>query len=225
MNSKIVEEPSYRDRKRVFRDRLQAAELLADKLSAYADGRALLLAIPSGGVPIGYTIARELNVAFDIAVVRKIQIPWNTEAGFGAVTWEGDIVLNEQLVEGLQLPSEVVGQCISRTQEVVHARLRKFRGNRPFPDLKGQTVIVVDDGLASGFTMLAAVRSVRRKSPKGITVAVPTASSTAVKLLEDGVDVLICPNIRGGPMFAVADAYMEWHDLSDEEVMSYLLKA
>jgi len=225
MNAKIVEEPGFRDRRRVFRDRLQAAELLAEKLSAHVDVRALLLAIPSGGVPIGYTIAKVLDLAFDIAVVRKIQIPWNTEAGFGAVTWEGDVILNDQLVEGLRLPSEVVGQCISRTQEVVHARLRKFRGDRPFPNLNGRTVIVVDDGLASGFTMLAAARSIRRRSPKGITVAVPTASSAAVELIADGVEELICPNIRGGPMFAVADAYMEWHDLSDEEVMDYLSKA
>jgi len=225
VNAKIVEEPSYRDRTHVFRDRLQAAELLAQKLSAYADVRALLLAIPSGGVPIGYIIAKELDVAFDIAVVRKIQIPWNTEAGFGAVTWEGDVVLNDRLVEGLKLSSEVMGQCVSRAQEVVQARIKKFRGDRPFPNVKGRTVVVVDDGLASGFTMLAAVRSIRRRSPKGITVAVPTASNTAVELLIDEVDELICPNIRGGPMFAVADAYMEWHDLSDKEVMGFLSKA
>jgi len=224
MNAKIVEEPSYRDRRGVFKDRLHAAELLAEKLSECTDAHVQLLAVPSGGVPIGYSIARELNVAFDIAVVRKIQIPWNTEAGFGAVTWEGDVVLNDQLVASLQLPSEVIRQCINKTQEVVLARLRKFRGNRPFPNLKGRTVIVVDDGLASGFTMLAAVRSIRRKAPKKVAVAVPTASMTAVELLADEVDQLICPNIRGGPTFAVADAYLEWHDLSDEEVMDYLSK-
>jgi len=184
----------------------------------------LLLAVPSGGVPIGYSIARELNIAFEIVVVRKIQIPWNTEVGFGAVTWEGDVVLNDQLVASLRLPSEVVRQCINQTREVVLARLRKFRGNRPFPNLKDQTVIVVDDGLASGFTMLAAVRSIRRKAPKRIAVAVPTASMTALELLADEVEGLICPNIRGGQVFAVADAYLEWHDLSDDEVMDYLSK-
>jgi len=224
MNAKIVEEASYRDRRYVFKDRLHAAKLLADKLSKCTDADALLLAVPSGGVPIGYRVAEKLNVALDIVVVRKIQIPWNTEAGFGAVTWEGDLVLNDQLVASLRLPSEVVMQCIRQAQEVVLARLRKFRGNRPFPNLMGRTVIVVDDGLASGFTMLAAARSIRRKSPKRIIVAVPTASSTAVELLADEVDELICLNIRGGPMFAVADAYLDWHDLSDEEVMGYLSK-
>jgi len=224
-HAKIVEEPSYRNRRGVFKDRLHAAKVLAEKLSGWSDGRILVLAVPSGGVPIGYGIARELDVAFDIAVVRKIQIPWNAEAGFGAVTWEGDAVLNGQLIASLHLPSEVVGQCINRTQEVVLARLRKFRGDRPFPNLKGRTVIVVDDGLASGFTMLAAVRSIRRKAPREIAVAVPTASMTALELLADEVEGLICPNIRGGQVFAVADAYMEWHDLSDDEVMDYLSKA
>lgn len=220
----IVEEPKYRNRNFVFRDRIHAAELLAGKLEKYASIRTLLLAIPSGGVPIGYTIARKLDIAFDMMVVRKIQIPWNTEAGFGAVTWEGDAILNEPLIASLRLPAEAIEQGIRQTREIVCARLKRFRGNRPFPDLKAKTVIVVDDGLASGFTMLAAAKSIRRCNPRRTIVAVPTASIGAIELLEDNVDELICLNIREGSVFAVADAYLNWHDLSDEEVMGYLDK-
>jgi len=220
----VIDEPAYRDKKFVFKDRLQAAEILAEKLRRCIDFNvgAQLLAVPSGGVPIGYVIAKRLNVAFDVIVVRKIQIPWNKEAGFGAVTWDGEVMLNERLVRSLGLGAETVERSILQARDSVRERVRKFRGDEPFPELKGLIVVLVDDGLASGFTMLAAVNCVRRRSPKGILVAVPTASSTAVELLEDKVDKLVCLNVRRGPIFAVADAYLNWHDLSDEEVMAYL---
>lgn len=222
---KIVDDPAYRNKNFVFKDRLHAAELLAGKLMKYADNLTLLLAIPSGGVPIGYVISRKLDIAFDVIVVRKIQIPWNAEAGFGAMTWEGDVILNEPLIASLRLPSEAVEQSIRKTREVIYARLKIFRGNRPFPNLKTRTVIVVDDGLASGFTMLAAVKSIRRGFPGKIIVAVPTASSTAIELLADSVDELICLNIRLGSMFAVADAYLNWRDVTDQEVIEFMSRA
>lgn len=103
--------------------------------------------------------------------------------------------------------------------------MRKFRGNRPFPDLNGKTVILVDDGLASGFTMLAAAKSIRNQHPEKIVIAVPTASAGAIELLASSVDELVCPNIRGGPIFAVADAYENWYDLSDDEVLELLRRS
>ena len=103
--------------------------------------------------------------------------------------------------------------------------MQKFRGNRPFPVLNGRTVILVDDGLASGFTMLAAVESIRTKQPEKIVVAVPTASAGAIELLASSVDELVCFNIRGGPIFAVADAYENWYDLSDDEVLELLRRS
>ena len=107
MTAKIIETPAYRDRVSVFRDRFQAGKLLADKLRKYADnGKVIVLAVPAGGVPVGYNVAKELAVPMDVIVVRKIQIPWNTEAGFGAITWDGKIVLNEGLVEQLDLTEE-----------------------------------------------------------------------------------------------------------------------
>ncbi|MBM5804887.1 MAG: phosphoribosyltransferase [Candidatus Verstraetearchaeota archaeon] len=219
----LIEEPAYRDKEYVFRDRLHAGELLSKKLQKHAGKEdVLVLAIPAGGVPVGCTVARELRVNFDVIVVRKIQVPWNTEAGFGALTWSGEVILNVPLLRRLGLGKEEVGVAVHKTNALVQERLRKFRGDRPLPDLKGKAVILVDDGLASGFTMLAAVRSVRKEEPKSVTVAVPTASLGAVGLLAPEVDEAVALNIRSGPIFAVADAYERWYDLSDEEVRGFL---
>lgn len=222
----IVEEPAYRDRELVFSDRLHAGGLLADKLRPYlAEGDVQLLAVPGGGVPVGYVVAEKLKVPLDIAVVRKIQIPWNTEAGFGAVTWDGRVLLNEPLAADLRLSIDVMEQCIARTREIVYERIRRFRGNRPFPNLTGKTVILIDDGLASGFTMLAAAQSVKTWHPKRRVVAVPTASVSALELLSEDVDELVCLNVRGARIFAVADAYGHWYDLSDDEVLEFLKRS
>jgi len=226
MASNVIDEPAYRDRRFVFKDRLHAGELLAIKLKGHVTKENVqLLAIPAGGVPVGYMVAKGLDVPLDVVVVRKVQIPWNPEAGFGAVAWDGTVILNEPLVRQLGLTTELIQLCISKTQEGVEERLEKFRGEKPPPDLRDKTVIMVDDGLASGFTMLAAVKSVRNQGPEKVIVAVPTASTSAVQLVVPSVDKLICLNIRGGPFFAVADAYQKWYDLSDEEVVEFLRRA
>jgi len=222
MPPRVLDVSEYRDRRFVFRDRLHAGELLATKLLSLDLERLQLLAIPSGGVPVGYAVAKKLHVPLDVIVVRKIQIPWNTEAGFGAVAWDGTLVLNEALVSILGLSTQVVQQCVSRTRDIIRERLRKFRGDRPMPDLKGKQIVLVDDGLASGFTMLVAVQSVKKTSPDRVMVAVPTASESAIELVAPSVDELLCLNIRSGPVFAVADAYEDWYDLSDEEVIDFL---
>jgi len=220
----LIEEPNFRDREFVFKDRLHAGELLVEKLQGVVKGPLQILAIPAGGVPVGYTVARILGAPVDVVVVRKIQIPWNPEAGFGAVAWDGTVIRNDRLVAQLGLSEEVIRESIAQTRRTVEARLRMFRGEKPLPNLRGRHVILVDDGLASGFTMLAAVKSVQQQSPKEVTVAVPTASVGAVELLAPTVDRLVCLNIRGGPVFAVADAYRNWYDLTDQEVRGYLKK-
>src|SRR4030067_3186065 len=131
MTSKIIENPVYRERVSVFRDRFQAGMLLADKLGEYAGKEnVIILAVPAGGVPVGYTVAKELAVPMDVVIVRKIQIPWNTEAGFGAITWDGKIVLNEGLIEQLDLTEEEIEMSILRTRKNVQERLRKLMGDR-----------------------------------------------------------------------------------------------
>ncbi len=220
MGGKLIEEIIYRNKIRVFEDRIHAGKLLAKKL-ANNNEDFILLAIPSGGVPVGYTISNALGMNFDLMVVRKLQIPWNIEAGFGAISWDGEVVLNEELTLHLGFTEDVIKGVIRDTLKGIKQRIMKLSGNKPFPNIKGKKVVIVDDGLASGYTMLAAIKSVQKRGAKKITVAVPTASASSIKLLLKNVDV-ICINVREGPYFAVADAYKVWYDLSDEEVIRYL---
>jgi len=225
MTGKIIEEPAYRERTFIFRDRFHAGQLLAKKLQKYtANRKVIVLAVPAGGVPVGYTIAKELCITMDVIIVRKLQIPWNTEAGFGALAWDGETVLNRDLVSHLRLTGMMIGEAILKTRKLVFERMKRYRGDKPLPDLRGKVVILVDDGLASGFTMLAAARSVRKREPEKVVIAVPTASAGAIKRLAAEVDETICLNVRSGPIFAVADAYMKWYDLTDEEVTDILEK-
>lgn len=226
MTAKIIDEPAYRERTFIFKDRFHAGDLLAENLRKYAGkGNVIVLAIPAGGVPVGYMVAKELRVPVEVAVVRKVQIPWNTEAGFGALTWDGEKVVNDYLVRRLGLTEKMIEESISKTKRIIRERLREFRADRPMPDLRGKSVILADDGLASGFTMLAAVKSVKKDKARRIVVAVPTASLGAIELLSTEVDGIVCLNVRSGPIFAVADAYRNWYDLADEEVTEILEKA
>ena len=222
--TKIIEMRELRNKNYVFRDRLHAGELLASKLKPYVGKDSVLLAIPSGGVPIGSTIAKELGLQMDLIIVRKLPIPYNTEAGFGSMSWNGEVKLNEKLVEQLQLSDHEINSIIRDVKSELDKRMEIFRGNRPFPELKGKTAIIVDDGLASGYTLLAAISSVKKLSPSRIIVAVPTASKNAVDLLAPYVDEIFCLNIRETKIFAVADAYQEWHDLTQQEVLKLLGK-
>lgn len=222
--AEIIEEKVLRNKNYVFRDRVHAGELLARKLEPYAEPSSMVLAIPSGGVPVGKVISKELGLPFDIIIVRKLPIPYNTEAGFGSVSWDGEIMLNERLVKQLQLGSEEVNRVIDDVKNELERRMERFRGKRPFPELKGITVIIVDDGLASGYTMLAAINSIKKRSPARIMVAVPTASKNALDLVSPYVDETFCLNFRETTVFAVADAYQEWHDLTEQEVLDLLKK-
>ncbi|MBU4374559.1 MAG: phosphoribosyltransferase [Euryarchaeota archaeon] len=217
---RLIEEISLRNKLHVFEDRTEAGRLLAEKLVQYKDSDGEVLGIPSGGVPVAKEIAASLNLHMDLMIVRKLQIPYNPEAGFGAMGLDGEVILNEGLLAELGLTEDEIRAQTENTKEVIKRRNLVFRKGRLFPSLKDRVVILVDDGLASGYTMLAAVRFVKRKMPGKIIVAVPTASKTTVELILHEVDELICLNVRHGISFAVADAYRNWYDLSDEEVLS-----
>jgi predicted phosphoribosyltransferase len=222
LTAKIVEYPELRDRTGVYRDRAEAGGYLAGELKEYArDPEVIALAVPAGGVPVGCEIARSLKVPFDVIITRKVQIPWSPEAGFDAVAWDGRCILNNELAEQLQLTNREQEKAVLEAKRNVEERLRKFRGDKPPPNLAGKTVILVDDGLASGYTMLASAKSVQKEA-KRVIVAVPTASFGAVELLQSEVDLIVCPNIRTDELFAVAEAYENWYDLTDKEVLELL---
>mgnify|MGYP001142845867 CR=1 FL=1 len=207
----------------IFKNRDEAGRKLSAELERLELRDAVVLAIPAGGVTVGKVVAETLDAPLDLIVVRKIKIPWNPEAGFGAVAPDGNVILNPEITPTLGLTDEEIERLAQETLEEVKRREGLFRGDRPEPNLKDKTVVLVDDGLATGYKMLAAARSVRKKNPKKVLVAVPTASGGAVKLLEPEVDQLISLYIHpSGELFAVASSYKEWHDLTDEEVLACL---
>ena len=221
--TEVVDEPIFRNRNHVFNDRLHAGELLAETLEDYRGKKdAYVLAIPAGGVQVASVVAKKLKIPLDLVVTRKIHVPWNKEAGFGAISWDGIVFLNEPLVASLGLTKKDIDRCVAEEKEIIMRRLKMFRGNRPFPDLKNKTAIIVDDGLASGFSMLTTVKAIERRGVKEMVVAVPTAPISAIKLIGPHADKIVCLNIRSGPFFAVADAYKVWYDLEDEDVMGIL---
>jgi predicted phosphoribosyltransferase len=222
MTATVIEDSTLSNRTGVYQDRDDAGEHLATSLEQFQGKDAIVLAIPSGGVPVGLAVSSRLELPFDLLIIRKIPIPGYTESGFGAVSLEGDMMLNEPLVRELGLTREEIEVLAKPVHEGLLARNRIFREDRPWPELAGKTVILVDDGLASGYTMLAAVRVVQRRKPSQIVVAVPTASASTIKLLATHVDTIFCPNIRSGYSFAVADAYRNWYDLDRIEVINLL---
>jgi len=218
----VIEAPALRDRIHVFRDRTDAGERLARMLSPYRETDALILAIPAGGVPVAAPIARALNLPLDVLVASKVLLPWTTEAGYGAVAFDGSVWINPDYVAHYGLDEATVKAGVAAAQQKVARRERRFRGDRPFPDLAGRTVILVDDGLAAGSTLRAALAALKKRQPAAIVIAVPTGHLESVRQLAREVDTLVCPNIRGGFSYAVADAYRHWHDESEEEVEAIL---
>ena len=225
MAATIIDDPLLRNRIGVFEDRDDAGEHLARALQQFRVTNAVVLAIPSGGVPVGLAVARSLELPFDLLIIRKIPIPGYTESGFGAVSLEGDLMPNEPLVRSLGLSADEIEELAGPVRVELQARNHLFRQDRPWPELKGRIAILVDDGLASGYTMLTAIHIVRRRKPAQVVVAVPTASASTVRLFAPQVDMIVCPNIRSGYSFAVADAYRNWYDLSREDVVDLLQRA
>ncbi len=189
-------------------------------LSSYSKTEAIALAIPAGGVPVAAAIAERLQIPLDVAVVSKITLPWNTEAGYGAVAFDGTMRLNEDLLPRLGLTEEQIERGIDETTQKVLRRVKRFRGERSFADLTKRRVILVDDGLASGFTMLVAIEALRKAGAQHLCVAVPTGHASSLPRMASEIEALYCANIRGGFSFAVADAYEEWTDVTEEEAIA-----
>lgn len=222
MTSNIIDLPEMREQTHVFQDRTHAGQVLARMLAADDKQAGIILAVPAGGVPIGVVMAEKTGLDFDVAVVSKITLPWNTEAGYGAVAFDGTVKLNKDLVRRVNLTAEDVKKGIEKTTAKVARRVKKLRGRKLFPDFGNRSAILVDDGLASGFTMRVAVAALRNAGAGRIVVAVPTGHRRSAEMIAREVEKLYCANIRGGLSYAVASAYRHWSDVAEEDVVKIL---
>ena len=192
--------------------------MLAGLLEPFRGSGAVVLAIPAGGWPVAAVIAGRLGLAQDVAVVSKITPSWNSEVGYGAVAFDGTARIDERLAAELGIGREERRRGAQAAQQKVSRRVTRLRGGDPAPRVEGRPVILVDDGLASGTTMLAAIEAVERLKPEGITVAVPTAHLEAARRVAGRVEALYVANLRSEPRFAVAAAYESWRDVTDREI-------
>jgi putative phosphoribosyl transferase len=215
-----LETRSLRGR-RLFENRKDAGELLAGCLAEYRDKNAIVLGIPRGGLPVAAEVAHGLNAELDIIVARKLGSPVSAELALGAVTANGGRYLNEEIIRELQVSHEYIEQVTEAQREDARRREERFRGARPAPELKGRVVILVDDGLATGATMRAAVRSVRKAKPARLVVAVPVAPQQTCAQLREEADEVVCP-YQPDPFWAIGLFYGDFEQVEDEAVAKLL---
>jgi predicted phosphoribosyltransferase len=205
-----------------FRDRFQAGRYLAEELGRYQGrGDVVVLALPRGGVPVAFEVARALDASLDIFVVRKLGVPGHEELAFGAIS-SGDVrVLNHDVVRSLSLARDLIELVSARERKELERRENAYRDGGPPLDVDGRTVILVDDGLATGATMLAAVRALRQQNPREVVVAVPVASRQACDEFRAEVDDIVCA-ATPEPFYAVGEWYENFTQTTDEEVRNLL---
>jgi putative phosphoribosyl transferase len=206
-------------------NRIEAGRLLADALQSYAGGSdVLILALPRGGVPVAFEVARKLNVPLDLMLVRKLGVPGQRELAMGALASGGSKVMNQELVESLRLSEATLQAVINEEEQELERRERAYRGNRPPPDVQDRRVILVDDGLATGATMRVAIAALRQQQPARIIVAIPVAPSSTVEKLRQEADEVFCL-ATPEPFFAIGRWYVDFSQTSDEEVRDLLDQA
>jgi len=222
-----------------YETRFKAGEMLVELISAKdKELYSLILknpedffcySIPNGGVPVVEGFCSLLNINYDVLIVRKIKIPWNTEAGFGSVTTDGTVLINDSLLNRLNLSENELNNSIELTMNEIETRLefydKKIDEEIYIKNIQNKYIFLIDDGLASGFTMLAAIKMIKKYNPKKIFIAVPTAPLHTVKRLQDKDVEIFSPNIRDVWRFAVADAYQNWYDVPESEVLEILDKS
>jgi predicted phosphoribosyltransferase len=208
-----------------FKDRFDAGRRLAAELQRYA-GRpdVIVLALPRGGVPVGYEVARALGAPLDLFLVRKLGVPGHEELAMGAIASGGVRVFNPDVLSVLDVPPDLMDEAVRRETAELGRRERAYRDDQPPPDVRGKTVILVDDGLATGSTMLAAARALRRLGPARIVVAVPTASPETCEQFRSVVDEVVCA-VTPDPFHAVGLWYEDFSQTTDEEVRELLAQA
>ena len=207
--------------KRVFRDRREAGEVLADELLSYRDRNAVVLGLARGGVPVGEPVARALHAPLDVFLVRKLGVPQWEELAMGALASGGGVVINDNLVRSLGIGDQAIDEAITRETAELRRRERAYRGDRPPADVAGRIAILVDDGIATGASMLAAVRAVRAYGPARVVVAVPVGPASACRELAREADDVVCATTPPG-FEAVGQVFEDFHQVTDDEVRELL---
>src|SRR4051812_45679611 len=209
----------------LFQDRADAGRQLADRLKHYA-GRddVLVLALPRGGVPVAFEVAQALHAPLDVFLVRKLGVPGQRELAMGAIASGGVRVLNEEVVDALGIPDDIIAAVAAEERDELERREREYRGDRPPPDVRGRVVILIDDGLATGSSMRAAVAALRRLGPARVVVAVPIGAPETCALLQDEADEVLCGRTPE-PFYAVGRWYDDFSQTTDEEVRELLERA
>jgi len=209
----------------IFRDRIEAGQLLAKELRRYANRpNVIVLGLPRGGIPVAFEVARALRAPLDVFVVRKLGTPGQRELAMGAIATGGVRVLNEEVVERLGIPMEVINAVTVEEEQELKRRELAYRGSYSEPDVFGKTVILIDDGIATGSTMQAAVRALNAQHPGSLIVAVPTAAGSTYRELRPEVDELVAL-MTPEPFFGVSEWYHDFNQTSDAEVTDLLKRA
>ena len=210
---------------RPFRDRTDAGRQLATHLHAYANHPdSLVLALPRGGVPVAFEVAQALNAPLDVFLVRKLGVPGQEELAMGAIATGGVTVLNSEVVDTLRIPDRIIHQIAALEQRELERREHLYRDDRPPPDVRNKTVILVDDGLATGSTMRAAAAALREQEPDRIVVAVPAAAPETCDELRPTVDDIVCA-ITPDPFYAIGLWYEDFSQTTDDQVRELLARA
>lgn len=204
-----------------FRDRRDAGQQLAERLESYRQARPVVFAIPRGGVPVGAEVARGLNAELDVVVARKLGAPFHAELALGAVTSDGERFLNQEIISELQVDDAYLDRITREQGEEARRREHRFRGGRLEAPVQGRTVLLVDDGLATGATMRAAARSLRKRAPGRLVVAVPVGSREACAALHEDADDVICL-AQPDPFYAIGLHYQSFEQVDDAEVITLL---
>jgi putative phosphoribosyl transferase len=211
-----------RNARRTFRDRREAGQVLAEELASYrGKDNLLVLGLARGGVPVGWEVASFLRAPLDVFLVRKLGVPQWQELAMGAIATGGGVVVNDGLVRNLGISDEQLQTAIDRETEELHRRESAYRGGRPPVDIAGNTVILVDDGIATGASMLAAVRAVRAANPAQVVVAVPVGPASACRQLAEEADDVVCATMPPG-FEAVGQVFEDFHQVNDDEVRELL---
>ncbi|MCL4458628.1 MAG: phosphoribosyltransferase [Chloroflexi bacterium] len=205
----------------LFADRHEAGQRLSQELQEYQGMDAIILALPRGGVVVGHEVAKSLGLPLDVFITRKIGAPGNPEYAIGAIAENGEVQLNEEEITAYGIPHQYIELEIERQKEEIAQRIALYRGGRPPPNPRDKTVILVDDGIATGFTMLTTIRAIKAAGAERLVLAIPVAPPVVVSELEQQVDRIVCL-ATPEPFWAVGRFYLNFEQISDDEVKRYL---